>query len=75
MLAYVLISLKKQNTDDVFEKLKGMKEIKDVHMLFGEWDFIAKLEMQTIEALTTFTLEKIRSIPEVEMTSTLIVAK
>jgi DNA-binding Lrp family transcriptional regulator len=75
MLAYVLISLKKQNTEEVLERLKQMKEVKVVHMLFGEWDFIAKVEMPNIEALTTFTIEKIRSMPEVEMTSTLIVAK
>ncbi len=75
MMAYVLISLKKQNADEVFDKLKKMKEIKVVHMLFGEWDFITKIEMPTIEALTTFTIENIRVMPEVEMTSTLIVAK
>jgi len=75
MLAYVLISLKKQNTEEVLERLRQIREIKVVHMLYGEWDFITKLDLPNIEMLTTFTIEKIRSMPEVEMTSTLIVAK
>jgi DNA-binding Lrp family transcriptional regulator len=75
MLAYVLISLKKQAEQEVFDRLKELKEIKVVHMLYGEWDFIVNVDAPNIEAITTFTMEKIRSMPEVEMTSTLIVAK
>ncbi|MFH0979154.1 MAG: Lrp/AsnC ligand binding domain-containing protein [Candidatus Woesearchaeota archaeon] len=75
MLAYVLISLKKQAEAEVFDRLKDMKEIKVVHMLYGEWDFIVKIDAPNIESITTFTIEKLRSMPEVEMTSTLIVAK
>jgi DNA-binding Lrp family transcriptional regulator len=75
MLAYVLVSLKKQAEQEVYDRLKAMKEIKVVHMLYGEWDFIVKVESPNIEAITTFTIERIRSMPEVEMTSTLIVAK
>ena len=75
MLAYILVALKTQDESDVFDRLKKMKEVKVVHMLYGEWDFIVKLEMPNVEAITTFTIENIRTIPEVEMTSTLIVAK
>jgi DNA-binding Lrp family transcriptional regulator len=75
MLAYVLVSLKKKAEAEVYDDLKAIKEVKVVHMLFGEWDLIAKIDAKSPDALSTIVLEKIRTIPEVEMTSTLIVAK
>jgi DNA-binding Lrp family transcriptional regulator len=75
MLAYVLISVRETVETQVFDKLSRMHQVKEVHMLFGEWDFIAKVSAKSTDALSTFVVEKIRSMPEVEMTSTLIVAR
>lgn len=75
MLAYVLVSLKKPREDEVLEKLRNLEGAKEVHLLFGEWDFVVKIESESSDALSTLVLEKIRPIPEVEMTSTLIVAR
>lgn len=75
MYAYVLISLKSAMERDVYDKLVKVKQIKDLNILFGEWDLIAKIETETADSLGTFVMEKIRSLPEVELTSTMIVAK
>jgi len=75
MLAYVLISLKKSVEQDVYSKLEKIERIKEVNILFGEWDLIAKIEISSAEELGSFVMEKIRSLPEVNMTSTMIVAK
>jgi DNA-binding Lrp family transcriptional regulator len=75
MLAYLLISVKETVETQVFEKLSRMRQVKEVHLLFGEWDFIAKVQAKSTDALSTFVVEKIRSMPEIEMTSTLIVAR
>lgn len=75
MIAYLLISLKEANEVDIFSELEDMKEVEEVHILFGEWDIIAKINLESPEALGTFVMEKIRSIPEVNLTSTLIAAK
>lgn len=75
MLAYVLISLKECNEHEVLNNIKQLPEIKDAHVLFGEWDIIAKVETQNPDALATFMMDKIRKMPEVNLSSTLIVAK
>lgn len=75
MMGYVLISLKSSDEQKVYAELSGMKEVKEVNILFGEWDLIAKLECESAEALGSFVMEKVRSIPQVNLTSTMIVAK
>ena len=74
MLAYLLIRVL-EDEQEVMETLKIMEEVKEVHVLFGEWDILVKLEMQNPEMVGTFVMEKIRSIKEVKLTSTMIVAK
>ena len=74
MLAYLLIRVL-ENENGVMEDLKVMDEVKEVHVLFGEWDILVKLEMPEPEMVGTFVMEKIRSIKEVKLTSTMIVAK
>ena len=75
MLAYVQISLNKRNEQDVYDNLIEMSEVKEAHILFGEWDIIALLEMKSPEHLGSFVMEKIRSLQGVNLTSTMIVAK
>ena len=75
MLAYVQVSLNKRNERDVYDKLINMPEVKEAHILFGEWDIIALLDMDSPEHLGSFVMENIRSLPGVNLTSTMIVAK
>ena len=75
MLAYVQISLNKRNEQGVYETIVDMPEVKEAHILFGEWDIIALLEMDSPEHLGSFVMEQIRSLSGVNLTSTMIVAK
>jgi DNA-binding Lrp family transcriptional regulator len=75
MHAYVQIGLDDAKESEIYEALKALPEVKEVHILFGEWDIIAKLELTAPEALGTFVMEKIRSLPGVKLTSTMIIAK
>jgi len=75
MYAYVLIGLADCDEQVIVEKLNNFKEVAEVHILFGEWDLIAKLDVENPEAAGTFVMEHIRSLKEVQLTSTLIVAK
>lgn len=75
MLAFVLIALRECDETEIMDKLADMKEVKEVHILFGEWDLIAKLQIENAEALATFVIEKIRTIQEIKVTSTMIAAK
>ena len=75
MLCYVQIMLDSAKEQEIFETLRDMKEVKEVHILFGEWDMMAKLELSSPEALGSFVMEKVRPIPGVKYTSTMIVAR
>ena len=75
MKAFALISLKSCDEKKIIDKLVELPEVQNAYVLFGEWDIIAELNVENSEELGTFMMEKIRTIPEVKLSSTLIVAK
>jgi len=75
MLAYVLIALKTCDENKVLDSLKQLPEVEEAHVLFGEWDIIAKVNVNGTEDLAAFMIEKVRTLPEVKLSSTMIVAK
>ncbi|MCF7798291.1 Lrp/AsnC ligand binding domain-containing protein [Candidatus Woesearchaeota archaeon] len=75
MLAYLLINVEKDKEQELYETINGYEEVIGSHIIFGEWDIIAKVEIENSEALGTFILDKIRPLDGVAMTSTLIVAR
>ncbi len=72
--AYVLITAKSGSERVVVEALKKLQEVTEAKILYGEYDIIAKVQVDDIQALNQFLLEKVRPIGNVERTSTLIVA-
>ena len=75
MIGYVLISLDKPVEQEVMDKLLDLEKVKEAHILFGEYDLIAKLEAASAEDLGAYIIDNIRSIEGVSLTSTLITAK
>lgn len=75
MYAYVLVNLTDKSEKRLLSELQDANEVKEAHILFGEWDLIVKLEVETPEQAGDFVMEQIRSHPDVRLTSTLIVAK
>ncbi len=75
MLAYLQIGLDECDEQKVLTKLLSLGEVKEAHILFGDWDALVKVEVADADELGTFVLEKVRSIPEVNKTATLIVAR
>jgi DNA-binding Lrp family transcriptional regulator len=72
--AYVLATIKAGSERDVREQLKKVHEIKEINLLYGEYDVIIKLELEGISELSDFILDKIRAVSTIERTTTLIVA-
>ena len=72
--AYVLITTKSGSEKEVLDALKKTKNVKDARILYGEYDIIAKLQLQDITALNDYLLANIRPIHGIERTTTLIVA-
>jgi len=58
MIAYVLISLLDRDEREILDKLLSYKKVLEAHILFGEWDIIAKIEAKTPEETGTFEWKK-----------------
>lgn len=74
MKAFILVSLLERTERNVLSELKTYPEVKNVYILFGEWDLVAEIEVSNPEELGTFVINHIRSRSDVRLTSSLIVA-
>ncbi len=70
-IGYVLISTAPAKEHEVFNKLKELPDIIELHPLFGEYDLIAKLETEDFNELGKIVVDGIRSIEGVIDTKTL----
>ncbi|ACS90101.1 Transcriptional regulatory protein, asnC family [Thermococcus sibiricus MM 739] len=57
---------------EVMEKLLTYPEVKEAYVVYGEYDLIVKVETETLKDLDHFITERIRKMPEIQMTSTMI---
>ena len=73
--AYLAMLVKPGEESTVADKLMKMSEVKDVDVVYGEYDIIAKIKVKDMEALQKFLISKIRSIDEIDRTSTMIAIK
>ena len=74
MKAFVLISLSDRSERNVVSELKTNPEVRNAYILFGEWDILAEVEVNSPEQLGTFVLNNVRSRNDVRLTSSMIVA-
>ncbi len=72
VLAYVLITVKFGTNKEVVEKLMKLSEVEEAHILYGQYDVIIKIKLKDMEQLDEFIFKKIKVIPNVESTETLI---
>lgn len=71
VLAYVLVLARSGREYDIIESLKEFKQVKEAHTTLGSWDIIAAVESESMEDLYVL-VERVRALPNVERTSTLI---
>ncbi len=74
-IGYVLIKTNPAMEKRVYEdiKEKNIKEIREVHILFGEYDLIIKLEVDHFSDIATIVTNHVRSADGINETKTLIV--
>jgi DNA-binding Lrp family transcriptional regulator len=70
-VGFVLISTAPAKEHEVYNDLLSVKEIVELHPLFGEYDLIAKIEADDFNVLGQVVVDKIRTIPGVIDTKTL----
>jgi len=71
----VLITTATGKEAQVLEHMRKMPGLSEVHQLFGQFDLIARMETKDYDELCDEVLGKIRTIPGVTSTRTLICAR
>ena len=75
VLAYVLVTVSTGSEKVVSKIMSDMEEVVEVNEIYGEYDIIMKIKMPSLPELDTFLTDRIRSIADVHLTSTMIVAR
>jgi DNA-binding Lrp family transcriptional regulator len=75
VLAYVLFKVNSGTEREVCQKLIEFDEVMQADIIFGEYDVLAKIETQDLSTLEEFVSEKIRNVPNVLVTSTMIISR
>ncbi len=82
IVAYLLIKgdlgylrAKKTAPLDIIEMVKKKEGVEEVHSITGQYDLLVKVRVKSISDLNSLLINKIREIPGVQSTETIIVLK
>jgi DNA-binding Lrp family transcriptional regulator len=73
--AFVFINTEIGAEDEVMDALIKLPEVKEAMIVYGPYDLVVKVSVDTAENLRKLISEKIRKIPKIKSTTTLIIAK
>ena len=71
VIGFILIHISPAHEYEVFNKLSKLKEVIELHPLFGEYDLIAKIEAKDYESIGEIVIHKIKTIDGITNTKTL----
>jgi len=73
-IGFVLINVAPASEHDIYDRLIEIDDITELYPLFGEYDFIARVEAATPTEIGGIVVNKIRSLEGVADTKTLTTA-
>jgi anthranilate phosphoribosyltransferase len=72
---YVLVRIKPGLDRKVLQKVRKMPQVKHAVTVYGEYDLLMKIEVESTDKLDSFIFDTVRTISGVESTTTLITTK
>lgn len=75
VLAYVLAKIETGNEIEILNRLKGIYGLNRASLTYGIYDLCIEAQLETMEELDSFVFNKIRKIPGVKETVTLVTSK
>jgi DNA-binding Lrp family transcriptional regulator len=75
VLSYVLVTLNPGTEKNILKKIAYFDEVTKVSMMYGEYDALVQVSTETLDQLNEFLTDKLRVLPDIFQTATLIVAK
>jgi anthranilate phosphoribosyltransferase len=70
--AFVLAITESGKEREVLNALEGMKEVKEKWNVYGDYDILIKLEVENLDKLNEFLIQKLRKVENLSMTTTMI---
>ncbi|MFB6132528.1 MAG: Lrp/AsnC family transcriptional regulator [Halanaeroarchaeum sp.] len=70
--AYILIKANTSEADRLLDDVSATEGVVDAHVVAGDVDLIAKIEVESPQAVKDVAADNIQSIPGVESTETYI---
>lgn len=71
---FVLIDTNMKDLRKISSQLLKFPQVENVHELYGEYDILIKIKGNSPQEVEEFMRDKIRSIPEIINTKTLVVS-
>ncbi len=73
--AYILFKVASGREREACQQIAKIKEVTTASVVYGEYDLIAKVIVPELPALEDFLAEKIRTVPSIILTSTMVIAQ
>ncbi|MDH5374929.1 MAG: Lrp/AsnC ligand binding domain-containing protein [Candidatus Bathyarchaeota archaeon] len=70
--AYTLIRTEHSKRDELVNKIKKLRFVKEIASVYGEYDIVVKTETNSIEELNLFIYNELRKISGLATTTTMI---
>ncbi len=73
--AFIMMNVNTGKEDEVCKELVKFKEVEEVATIYGEYDAILKTKVKDMNDLDKFIVQKLRAMPNIFLTATMIIAK
>ncbi|MCW4015175.1 MAG: Lrp/AsnC ligand binding domain-containing protein [Candidatus Bathyarchaeota archaeon] len=75
MLAYILVTVKSGSEREFLKQISEFKEVIEANLVIGENDAVIKINIKDISDMDKFLTEKLRVLPDVFLTTTMIITE
>lgn len=75
LLAYILITVKSGSEREFLKEVSEFKEVVEANLVIGENDVVIKVRVKDISQLDKFLTDKLRVLPDVFLTTTMIITE
>lgn len=75
VVAYTLVRTNHHEVHKLVNEIRKLQFVKEIAPVYGEYDMIVKTETRSIRELTLFIYNRLRAIPGLKATKTMIVAR
>ena len=75
LLAYVLITVKSGSEREFLKEISKFNQVVEANLVIGENDIVIKIDVKDISHMDKFLTDKLRVIPDVFLTTTMIITE